>query len=127
MITLAAIAVFLSPFLSKAGEKVAEKTVETLFDARQDLADKFGNLFHAEFQTLGLSETATAADISQQLAARPEVKEAIREKVAARQDLLNELAAVLQQTDSGITVNAKNIGQVINHPTAPITQHNTFN
>ena len=106
MITLAAIAVFLSPFLSKAGEKVAEKTVETLFDARQDLADKFGNLFHAEFQTLGLSETATAAEISQQLAARPEVKEAIREKVAANQELMGKLTEALSKQE-GRTITCK--------------------
>ncbi len=126
MITFAAIAAFLSPFLYKAGEKVLDKTVEALFDSRKDLAEKFLDVFKPEFQTLGLSESSTTEEIIKQLEAKPEVKEAIRAKVEANQDLLNELVSALQKVDSGITVNAKNIGQVINNPTAPITQTNTF-
>ena len=127
MITITAIFAFLSPYLIKAGEKVAEKTVETLFDSRKDLADKFFGLFKPEFQTLGLSESSTTEEITEQLEAKPEVKEIIRQKVEANQGLLNETVSALQLIDSGITINAKNIGQVINNPTAPISQTNTFN
>ena len=127
MITITAIALFLSPYLVKAGEKVAEKTVETLFDSRKDIANKFLDMFKPEFQTLGLSEGSTTEEIAKQLEAKPEVKEAIRQKVVANKDLLDELVTALQQKDSGININAKNIGQVINNPTAPVTQTNTFN
>lgn len=127
MITLAAIGVFLSPFLTKAGEKVAEKTVETLFNSRKDLADKFLDIFKPEFQTLGLSESSTTEEIAKKLSAKPEIKEAIQQKVENNQDLFDELVSALQTVDSEITINAKNIGQVINNPTAPISQNNTFN
>lgn len=99
MITITAIAVFLSPFLVKAGEKVAEKTVEILFDSRKDLAEKFSGLFKTEFQTLGLSEIATTEEIVKQLEAKPQVKEEIRQKVENNQDLINQLTEALSKQE----------------------------
>ena len=121
-ITTTALAVFLLPFLTKAGEKLTEKTVETLFDSHADLAEKFRGLFKPEFQTLGLSEISTTEEITKQLEAKPEVQEAIRQKVETNQDLLNDLV----QSNNQITINAKNIGQIINNPNAPVNQTVTF-
>ena len=125
-----AIAVFLAPYLQKAGEKVAEKTVETLFDLRADLADKFTNFFKPEIITLGLSDRATSPEVTERLNAKPDVKEEIGKKIANNQDLLNELVTAFQQMPQqefrGISINAKNIGSVINNPTGPISIKNTF-
>jgi hypothetical protein len=129
-ITLTAIAVFLAPYLKKAGEKVAEKTIETLFDSRQDLAEKFTGLFKTETISLGLSDSASTNDIREQLEARSELKSEVAKKIVNNQDLLSELVEAFRhmpQADfRGISINAKNIGQVINDPTGPITQNNTF-
>jgi hypothetical protein len=124
-ITLTALAVFLSPYLVKAGEKIAEKTVEVLFESRKGLAEKFTGLFHQEITTLGLNDAATMEEVTEKLEARPEVKEEVRKKLESNPDLLNELAEAAKS--AGITINAQNIGQVINNPTGPITQNNTFN
>ncbi|GAC1401182.1 MAG: hypothetical protein NVSMB56_16340 [Pyrinomonadaceae bacterium] len=129
-ITLTAIAVFLAPYLKKGGEKIAEKTVEKLFDSHLDLAERFKSLFNHDIISLGLSDAASTDEITKQLEAKPEVKEEVGKKVAANQDLLNEMVEAFKQMPQaefgGISINAKNIGQVINNPTAPITQTNTF-
>ncbi len=129
-ITMTALAVFLAPYLQKGGEKVVEKTVEALFDARKDLAHKFTDLFKDEIISLDLDSSASTAEITKQLEAKPAVKAEVGQKVAAHQDLLNEMvvaAKQLPQADfAGITVNAKNIGAVINNSTGPITLNNTF-
>ncbi len=128
--TLTAIAVFLAPYLQKAGEKIAEKTIETLFDSRKDLAEKFTGLFDQEIITLGLNDSATTEEVVKQLEAKPEVKAEIDNKVVANQNLLNEMVEAFKQMPqsefSGITINAKNIGAIINNPTGPITLNNTF-
>ena len=111
-ITLTTIAAFLSPFLIKAGEKVSEKTVEALFDSREDIAEKYTGLFKDEILTLGLNESSTAEEITKQLQANPEVKEEIRKKIETNQDLLNELVTALQLKDRGISINAEKIAQV---------------
>lgn len=114
MITIAAIAVFLSPFLTKAGEKVAEKTVETLFDSRKDLADKFLDVFKPEFQTLGLNENSTTDEVAKQLEAKPEIKEAIRQKIETNQDLVNQLTEALSKQE-GRTITCKTYIERIEH------------
>jgi len=125
-----AIAVFLSPYLHKAGEKVAEKTVETLFDLRADLADKFTGFFKPEIISLGLSDHTSSEEVTKRLNAQPEVKGAVDKKIADNQDMLNELVNAFQQLPQqefrGISINAKNIGSVINNPTGPISMNNTF-
>lgn len=114
MITIAAIAAFLSPYLVKAGEKVAEKTVETLFDSRKDLAEKFSGLFKYEFQTLGLSETATTEEVTKQLEAKPEVKEEIRQKIEDNQNLITQLTEALSKQE-GRTITCKTYIENIEH------------
>lgn len=104
--TFATIAAFVSPYLHKAGEKVAEKTIEALFDSRKDIAGKFKNLFNEEIITLGLKETATSAEIAEQLEAKPVVKEEIRQKIEANQDLLQLLAEALSKKE-GRTIHTK--------------------
>lgn len=142
-ITLTAIAAFLAPYLKKAGEKVAEKTVEKLFESRGDLAKKFYGLFNRDIITLGLNDSATTEEVAKQLEAKPEVKTEINTKVAANQDLLNELVEAFKQMPqaefSGITINAEkisainvsntsaqNLGTQVNAPQAPVTITNVF-
>src|ERR1700749_982080 len=120
---LTAMAVFLAPYFHKAGEKIAEKTVEKLFDSRKDLADRFTGLFKTEIISLGLTDSASTDEISKQLEAKPEVKEKVHEKVADNQNLLNEMVEAFKQLQraefSGIAINSnKNIGVVINNPNA---------
>jgi hypothetical protein len=129
-ISLTALAVFLAPYLHKAGEKVAEKTVEELFNARTELAERFSSLFKTDIISLNIGDSAPPTKIASQLELQPEVKEGIRKKIEANQDLLVELVETSEHMPhtkfGGITINAKNIGQAINNPYAPITQTNTF-
>ncbi len=129
-ITLSVIATLLAPFLLKAGEKVTEKTVEELFDSRKDIAEKFKELFQSEIVSLGLNNSSSSVEIVRQVETPPEIKEQVRKKLANNGDLLRDLIEAFTQMPQsefdGITINAKNIGQVINNPTAPITQTNKF-
>lgn len=129
-ITFTAIAIFLAPYLQKGGEKVVEKSVEALFDAREDLASKFSDLFKDEIIALDLGDSASPAGIAKQLEAKPEIRAEVGKKVAEHRDLLAEMVEAFKQMPQGefggITTNAKNIGQVINNPTGSITQTNTF-
>jgi len=129
-ITITAIAVFLAPYFKKAGEKVAEKTIETLFASRKDLAEKFTGLFRSEIISLGLNDSASTKDITEQLHAKPEIRTEVDKKIVSNQHLLGELFETFRQMPqaefAGITINAKNIGAVINHPTAPINLNNKF-
>lgn len=105
-ITLTAIAVFLAPYLKKAGEKIAEKTVEALFESRKDLAGKFAGLFGDEIITLGLNEPSTEKAM-ELLDAKPELKEVVRRKVENNRDLLETLAEALTKQE-GRTITATN-------------------
>lgn len=129
--TITMVAIFLAPFLQKAGEKVTEEMVEKLLSSRREIAEKFTGLFYTEFQQLGLSNSDETETIVKRLDTRPEIKEEIRKKVVNNLDLLNELISAFEQMSNsefnGITINSKNIGQVINNPTAPIYQNNNFN
>src|ERR1051325_605695 len=127
--TLAAIAAFLAPYLSKAGEKVAEKTVEIVLDSRKDLANRFKGLFSTEIISLNLSEASQLNEIHERLESQPELREHLTKKISSNRDLLRELVEAFRQMPqpefAGVTINAKNIGQVINNPTGPISQNNT--
>jgi hypothetical protein len=115
-ITFGAIAVFLSPYLQKAGEKVAEMTVEKLFNSRKDIAAKFKGLFSNEIISLGLNDSASTVEISQQLEANPKIKEEVDKKVANNQHLLAELIEAFKQMPQsefdGININAEKIAQI---------------
>jgi hypothetical protein len=117
---LSAIAVFLAPYLQKAGEKISERTVETLFDSRKDIAEKFLALFDTEIISLGLSDSASTAEITSRLEAEPKVKENVGRKIADKQDLLKELADAFKQLPQAgaatITINAEKIAQVNINP-----------
>ncbi len=123
-LTLTALGVFLAPYLQKAGEKVAEKTVEAFFDSRKDLAENFRGLFQQEIITLGLNDLTTAEEVTQKLGAKPEIRAEIDKKLVDNKDLVKELEEAFKPM--GITINAKNIGAVINNPTGPINLNNTF-
>lgn len=129
-VTITAIAVFLAPYLQKAGQKVAEKTIETLFDNRKDLAEKFTGLFQTDIISLGLNNAASAEEIAKQLSATPQVKQEVGNKIENNQDLLTELVKAFKQSPQpefqGIEINAKNIGAVINNPSGPIRLTNKF-
>lgn len=113
---LTAIAAFLSPYLVKAGEKVSEKTIETLFESRHDLAEKFKVLFQDEIITLGLNETSNFEETTKLLETKPEVKEAIHQKVKINQDLLDDFvraANVINLPElKGLQINAEKIAQI---------------
>lgn len=113
---LTALAAFLSPYLVKAGEKVSEKTVETLFESRHDLAEKFKGLFQDEIITLGLNETSSFEETTKLLEANPEVIETIRQKIETNQDLLEDLVKASKLINrpefKGLQINAEKIGQV---------------
>lgn len=118
--TLTAIAVFLSPYLKKAGEKVAEKTVETLFNSHEELAHKFKGLFSNEIITLGLDNSPSIAEINKQLEENPQVKDEINKKIADNQGLLSELVETLKKTShkdyGGVSINAEKIAQINVNP-----------
>jgi hypothetical protein len=105
-ITTTAIAVFLAPYLQKAGEKVAERTVETLFDSRQDIAERFKGLFKNELISLDLGNTISSDEIKQKLEANPQIMEEIHKLVLDHQDLLNKVAEALSKQE-GRTINTK--------------------
>jgi len=114
---LTALAAFVAPFLMKAGEKVTEKTVETLFDSRKELVERFHGLFKTEIISLGLNDSeTTASEVTKRLEAKPEVKESVNKKIADNPDILNELIEAFRQMPDaeyeGITINAQKIAQI---------------
>jgi len=130
-LTLTAIAVFLAPYFQKAGEKLAEKTVEIALEKRQDIKDKFINLFSRdEVISLSLNDNQNTGEVKALLTAKPEIAEAVQKQIEANPDLLKELLEIIKQQAGNesfqITINAKNIGQVINNPTGNITQNNNW-
>lgn len=99
-INTAALALFIAPYLKIAGQKIAEKTVEALFEARGDLARKFTGLFKEEIISLGLNDSGSTSEMAIRLDATPGVKEAIGKKVADNQNLLEELASALSRQEN---------------------------
>lgn len=113
--TLTVLATFLAPYLHKAGEKVAEKTVETLFDSRKDIAEKFRGLFQSEIISLNLKDSISIEEINQQLIKNPQIKEEINRKLLDNQELIEELIKVFNMSQSefsGVAINAEKIAQI---------------
>ena len=108
IITSTILADFLTACLLKVGEKIGEKTIETIFDRKRELSEGFAGLFKQEISTLGLSGTATLEEVQKQLEAKPEVVGQALEKLNNNPKLLADLNEQLKQM-SGITINAKNI------------------
>lgn len=112
MESLNAIIVFISPFLIKAGEKLSEKIVETVFDSHQTLADKYKSLFKEDMIALGIDQYSTTAEINKMLEDQPEIKSSIYQKIRNNKDLLDELIKSAQAIDDRITINAAKIAQI---------------
>jgi hypothetical protein len=105
-ITLAALSAFVAACLRKAGEKFSEKAVETAFESRKELAEKFTRLLKADIIQLGLSDAATPDDIARQLAAKPAIIDNGASKLESDADSRKELLAALRETaGSKVTVN----------------------
>lgn len=106
-ITLATLALFLAPYFNKAGEKLAEKTVEIALENRQDIKDKFLNLFKRdEIISLGLNERQSPEEVKALIAAKPEVNEEIQKILESNKDLLDELAKAISKQE-GRTIHTK--------------------
>lgn len=118
-VTTSVIAAFLGACLYKAGEKISEKTIETVFENKRELAQRFTGLFKTEIITLGLNDVTTQAEVRQQLDANPEVFNQALQKLKNTPELLEDFNEVLRKETGGITVNADKIGQFIkdNHGT----------
>lgn len=117
------VAAFLGACLYKAGEKVSEKTIETIFENKKELADAFTGLFRTEIIALGLNDsTTTAGEIQQQLNANPEVLKQALLKLKNTPELLKELDAQLRKETGKMIINAEKIGQLINDNHGTINQ-----
>lgn len=125
-ITTTAVATFLGACLYKAGETLSEKTIETVFENKQELADNFKGLFRQEIITLGLNEAATPAEITQQLEAKPEITAQALQKLTDNPKLLEDLNEQLKKKPGGMTINAEKIGQVIKENYGTINQTLNF-
>jgi hypothetical protein len=113
-ITTTAIAAFLAACLTKAGEKFSEKSVETVFENKQTLADKFTKLFKDDIIELGLNEATTTQVVQQQLEAKPRIADQAIIKLTDNKELVDELKREwhehLQTISNPMINNAKNVG-----------------
>ncbi len=106
-ITLATLAVFLAPYLQEAGKTLAVETVKLALENRQDIKDKFLNLFKRdEILSLGLNEPQSTEEVKALIAAKPEAKEEIQKIIESNQDLLDELAKAISKQE-GRTIHTK--------------------
>ena len=113
-VSIAALAVFLAPFFTKAGETLATESVKLALEKRQDIKDKFVNLFkREEIIKLGLNEEQSPEEVTALIEANPEVAGEVTKKIESNPDLLKELLEIIKQQagkdSSNITINAKNI------------------
>jgi lysyl-tRNA synthetase class I len=112
-ITITAIALFLAPYFHKAGEKLAEKTIEIALEKRQDIRDKFVEFFRPEFTSLNLNDNQKPEEVKALIAAKPEVAEAAQKKLESKPDFLTELEKVLSKQE-GRTINTTNYFENVN-------------
>lgn len=119
IITTISIASFLAGCLLKAGEKVSEKTIETVFEHKKELLESFSGLFKQELITLGLSDNASLEEVQRKLETKPEIVRQALEKLKDEPELLREFNEQFRIETGGMTINAEKIGQVIrdNHGT----------
>lgn len=97
IITVAVLSAFISACLTKAGEVFSEKAVETAFESRAELAEKFARLFKPDIIRLGLSDSATPEEVTRRLAAKPEIIEQSSAKLQSDVDSFRELLASLRE------------------------------
>jgi hypothetical protein len=125
-ISLASLSAFLGACLLKAGEKFSEKSIETVFEHKSELADVFTGLFQQEIITLGLNDTTTPEEVKKQIELNPEVALQGLKKIADKPELLAEFNKHLTKETGGMTINAKSIGQVVKENYGTINQTITF-
>ncbi len=109
-ITTAAIAAFLGACLYKAGEKFSEKTIETVFEKKKELANSFTRLFRDEIVTLGLRDVITQTEVQRQLEAKPEIAAQVQKKWDDNAELVRMLHEQVRNVSSQMTNIAKNVG-----------------
>lgn len=94
------------------------------------LQESVKSRFDREFTQLGLSIDDTPEQFQKKLQEKPEILEAVQQKLEANPDIIEELLEIIREQTKketiGTAIKAKNIGQVINNPTAPIHQKNKF-
>jgi lysyl-tRNA synthetase class I len=105
IITMTAIGVFIGACLTKAGEKFSEKAIETVFESRKELAEKFTDFFKPEFIQLGLNESATPEEVTKRLEAKPEIIEQAAARLKNDTESFNALLEVLRETKGDRTTN----------------------
>jgi hypothetical protein len=130
-ITLTALATLLAPFFTEAGKTLAVESVKLALEKRHDIKDSFLSLFKPEeFISLGLNENQKPEEVKALLAANPDIEARAQAKIESNPDLLKELLRIIKEQagaeSSQITINAKNVGQVINNPTGNVTQNNNW-
>lgn len=129
-ITLGAVAAFLAPFFIEAGKTLTVESVKLALEKRQDIKDKAIEIFRPELTLLNLNDAQSSEEVKALIEAKPQVAAEIQKKIESNPDLLKALLEIIKQQAGGdssqITINAKNVGQVINNPTSNITQNNNW-
>jgi hypothetical protein len=110
--------------LTKAGEKFSEKAVETAFESRQGLTEKFIEFFKPEITQLNLNEAATPEEVTKQLEAKPEIVEQATAKLK-NDDSFNALLEVLREISKGGTTINNFANQTNNDKSVNIVGDNT--
>ena len=106
----ASIVALLGACLYKAGEKISEKTIETVFENKEELADGFTGLFRDDVITLGLTDRTTSVEVQRQLDAKPEIALQVQKKLDDNAELVRELHEQMKNVSGQMTNIAKNVG-----------------
>lgn len=108
------LAALLAPLFLEGSKTLAVESVKLALEKRQDIKDKFVNLFkHDEIISLGLNEPQNPEEAKALIAANSEVAEEAQKKLESHPELLKELLEIIKQQagkdSSQIIINAKNI------------------
>ena len=125
LITLTTLSAFIAACLKKAGEKFSEQAVQTAFESRKELAEKFTGLFKSDIIQLGLSDAVTPDEINRQLAGKPQIIGQAVSKLQSEVDAFKELLAILRETAKGTTTINNFANQTNNDKSANIVVDNT--
>ena len=80
-VSVTTLAAFLAPFFTKAGETLATESVKLALEKRQDIKDKFVNLFKPEeIIKLGLNDEQSPEEVTALVKANPEINEEVTKK-----------------------------------------------
>lgn len=122
LVTLATLSAFLKSCLSKGGEKLSEKLIETVFERKKDLAHTFAGLFQPQLLTLGLNRSTTPDEVRRHLRDRPEVALEALTKLLGNPEVLAAFNKQLEKESVGMQIHAENIGQVIKENYGTVNQ-----